>query len=120
MGRVLLVHGSNHAFSGPEQMAREWVPATIGARADNPVPAARRSSGLRTKQRGLLGHVGPGRPRSGGRLVREGRELTTWVIHCPHCAKLHTHGGDPGHRVSHCFRAPRNNGYFLTEGTEET
>jgi site-specific recombinase XerD len=44
---------------------------TIGVRADNPVPAARRSSGLRTKQRGLLGHVGPGRTRSGGRLVRQ-------------------------------------------------
>jgi site-specific recombinase XerD len=44
---------------------------TIGARADNPVPAARRSSGLRIKQRGLLGHVGPGRSRGGGRLVRQ-------------------------------------------------
>jgi hypothetical protein len=48
---------------------------TIGARADNPVPAARRSSGLRTKQRGLLGHVGSGRPRSGGRLVRQPSRL---------------------------------------------
>jgi site-specific recombinase XerD len=48
---------------------------TIGARADNPVPAARRSSGLRTKQRGLLGHVGPGRPRGGGRLVRQPSRL---------------------------------------------
>ena len=47
----------------------------IGARADNPVPAARRSSGLRTKQRGLLGHVGPGRPRGGGRLVRQPSRL---------------------------------------------
>jgi site-specific recombinase XerD len=48
---------------------------TIRARADNPVPAARRSSGLRTKQRGLLGHVGPSRPRSGGRLVRQPSRL---------------------------------------------
>jgi site-specific recombinase XerD len=48
---------------------------TIGARADNPVPAARRSSGLRAKQRGLLGHVGRGRPRSGGRLVRQPSRL---------------------------------------------
>ena len=42
-----------------------------GVRADNPVPAARRSSGLRTPARGLLGHLGPGRPRGGGRLVRQ-------------------------------------------------
>jgi site-specific recombinase XerD len=48
---------------------------TLGARVDNPVPAARRSSGLRAKQRGLLGHVGPGRPRGGGRLVRQPRRL---------------------------------------------
>lgn len=45
-----------------------------GARADNPVPAARRSSGARVR-RGLLGHLGPGRPRGGGRLVRTPRRL---------------------------------------------
>jgi integrase/recombinase XerC len=52
----------------------EFVVMT-GARADNPVPAARRSSGLRASRRGLLGHIGPGRPRSGGRLVRQPRQL---------------------------------------------
>jgi integrase/recombinase XerC len=46
-----------------------------GAREENPVPAARRSSGLRASRRGLLGHIGPGRPRSGGRLVRQPRRL---------------------------------------------
>jgi integrase/recombinase XerC len=46
-----------------------------GERADNPVPAARRSSGLRASRRGLLGHVGAGRPRGGGRLVRQPRRL---------------------------------------------
>ena len=46
-----------------------------GLRADNPVPAARRSSGLRATGRGLLGHLGPGRPRRGGRLVRQPRRL---------------------------------------------
>jgi integrase/recombinase XerC len=46
-----------------------------GVRADNPVPAARRSSGLRASRRGLLGHVGTGRPRGGGRLVRQPRRL---------------------------------------------
>lgn len=46
-----------------------------GARVDNPVPAGRRSSGLRAKRRGLLGHIGPGRAGTGGRLVRETRRL---------------------------------------------
>lgn len=47
----------------------------VGDRADNPVPAARRSSGLRATRRGLLGHLGPGRPRHGGQLVRAERRL---------------------------------------------
>src|SRR5215472_18590014 len=46
-----------------------------GARADNPVPAPRRGRGLRPKSRGLLGHLGPGRVRGGGRLVRQERRL---------------------------------------------
>jgi integrase/recombinase XerC len=46
-----------------------------GDRAENPVPAARRASGLRRPQRGLLGHVGRGRPRGGGRLVRQPQRL---------------------------------------------
>lgn len=46
-----------------------------GVRDDNPVPAPRRGSGLRPKARGMLGHLGPGRPRHGGRLVRQQRRL---------------------------------------------
>lgn len=46
-----------------------------GVRVDCPVPAARRSAGARAKQRGLLGHVSTGRPRTGGRLVREPNRL---------------------------------------------
>jgi len=46
-----------------------------GARTDNPVPAARRATGVRALQRGLLGHLGPGRPRGGGRLVGAPRRL---------------------------------------------
>ncbi|GAA4491545.1 tyrosine-type recombinase/integrase [Rhodococcus olei] len=42
-----------------------------GARQDNPVPSPRRGQGLRPQARGLLGHLGPGRPRAGGRLVRQ-------------------------------------------------
>jgi|SRR5450759_649217 len=49
--------------------------AISGFRADNPVPAARRSTGLRAKRRGPLGHIGPGRPSTGGRLIRESRRL---------------------------------------------
>ena len=44
-------------------------------RADNPVPAPRRGQGLRAKSRGVLGHLGPGRARAGGRLVRSPRRL---------------------------------------------
>jgi site-specific recombinase XerD len=47
----------------------------VGVRAANPVPVARRSSGLRATPRGLLGHLGPGRRRSGGQLVRQPRRL---------------------------------------------
>jgi len=46
-----------------------------GARADSPVPTARRATGLRPKRRGLLGHVSTGKARTGGRLVREPRRL---------------------------------------------
>jgi integrase/recombinase XerC len=46
-----------------------------GARPDNPVPSPRRGQGLRPVSRGLLGHLGPGRPRGGGRLVRQARRL---------------------------------------------
>lgn len=46
-----------------------------GGRIDNPVPAPRRGQGLRVKSRGVLGHLGPGRPRGGGRLVQSPRRL---------------------------------------------
>ncbi|MEB3062685.1 tyrosine-type recombinase/integrase [[Mycobacterium] zoologicum] len=46
-----------------------------GRRGDNPVPSPRRGQGLRRSERGLLGHLGPGRARTGGRLVRQPRLL---------------------------------------------
>lgn len=52
----------------------EYMVAT-GERSTNPVPTARRSSGLRASKRGLLAHVSSGRPRSRGRLVREAKRL---------------------------------------------
>jgi integrase/recombinase XerC len=49
----------------------------VAARAvtDNPVPAARRSSGFRAARRGLLGHLGRDREHGGGKLVREAKTL---------------------------------------------
>lgn len=47
----------------------------IGIRTDSPVPTARRSSGLRAPRRGLLGHLGLGRARGSGQLVRSPRRL---------------------------------------------
>jgi site-specific recombinase XerC len=46
-----------------------------GVRPESPVPAGRRSSGLRAVRRGMLGHLGTGRPRGGGQLVRAERRL---------------------------------------------
>lgn len=46
-----------------------------GVRADNPVPTARRATGLRPKVRGMLGHIGPRRAPTGGRLVRGPQRL---------------------------------------------
>lgn len=46
-----------------------------GVRTGNPVPSPRRGQGIRPAGRGLLGHLGPGRPRGGGRLVRQPRRL---------------------------------------------
>jgi integrase/recombinase XerC len=46
-----------------------------GTRDENPVPAARRSSGLRSARRGLLGHISSGRSRGGGQLVRQPQRL---------------------------------------------
>jgi integrase len=46
----------------------------VGERAENPVPAARRTSGLRGRRTGLLGHVAV-RSRSDGRLVRQPQRL---------------------------------------------
>lgn len=46
-----------------------------GVRDDNPVPTPRRGQGLRPPPRGLLGHLGPGRPRGGGRVVRQPKLL---------------------------------------------
>lgn len=47
----------------------------VGERDVNPVPGARRSTGWRAPKRGMLGHLGPGRNRGGGRLVRQPRRL---------------------------------------------
>lgn len=65
-GAEKVVRLTGHRGAAPATMNRRVAAVrglfefavTVGARSDNPVPAARRSSGLRAKQRGLLGHVG--------------------------------------------------------------
>ena len=51
-----------------------------GLRTDNPVPAARRSTGLRPKTRGMLGHIAPGDPLpAGGWSGSSGACLRAWI-----------------------------------------
>ena len=85
-------HRSSNAVVVPITGSRGSAPASVnrrvaaaraffehqvlaGSRDDNPVPSPRHGQGLRPKSRGVLGHLGPGRPRGGGRLVREQRRL---------------------------------------------
>jgi hypothetical protein len=36
------------------------------------------------------------------------------TFHCPLCMKVHTHGPEEGHRISHCNNSDHHpNGYFL-------
>ena len=65
-----------------------------GARDDNPVPAPRRGQGLRPKARGVLGHLGPGRARQGGRLVRQQRRLPE-SLDRPTCRRVPRRSGHP-------------------------
>lgn len=64
----------------------------VGVRDDNPVPAARRSTGLRGRPRGLLGHVGSRSSSSGGRLVRQPRRLPESLTASEVAAFLHDLG----------------------------
>jgi integrase/recombinase XerC len=80
---VKVVRLADHRGAAPATMNRRIAAVRgllqyavlAGVRGDNPVPAARRNQGLRPERRGLLGHLGPSRPRGGGRLVRESRRL---------------------------------------------
>jgi integrase/recombinase XerC len=81
-GKVVALHRSRGAASATINRRVAAVRAlfehqvVVGARAENPVPAPRRGQGLRPKTRGMLGHLGPGRPRGGGRLVRQPQRLS--------------------------------------------
>jgi len=71
-GEVVVVRLADRRGAAPATMNRRIAAARglfeyaclAGLRSDNPVPAARRSTGVRVR-RGLLGHLGPGRSRSG-------------------------------------------------------
>ena len=58
-----------------------------GVRAENPVPAARRSTGLRPSRRGLLGHIGPGLLRSGGRRPAPSRTTVRPAVLTGRCCQ---------------------------------
>jgi integrase/recombinase XerC len=78
-----VVRLTRHAGAAPSSVNRRVAAVralfehqvVLGARVENPVPAPRRGQGLRAKSRGVLGHLGPGRPRGGGRLVRAPQRL---------------------------------------------
>lgn len=46
-----------------------------GSRDSNPVPMGRRTTGLRARPRGMLGHLSTGKPGPGGRLVKQQQRL---------------------------------------------
>jgi integrase/recombinase XerC len=83
-GRGVVVRMDRRRGAAPATMNRriaavrglfEYAVIT-GLRAESPVPAARRSSGLRAVRRGMLGHLDhASRSRAGGRLVRTQRRL---------------------------------------------
>ena len=83
-GRGVVVRMDRRCGAAPATMNRriaavrglfEYAVIT-GLRAESPVPAARRSSGLRAVRRGMLGHLDhASRSRAGGRLVRTQRRL---------------------------------------------
>jgi integrase/recombinase XerC len=78
-GKVMAVRRQTAASTVNRRVAAvraffEYLVMT-GSRTGNPVPSPRRGQGIRPAARGILGHLGPGRPRGGGRLVRQPRRL---------------------------------------------
>ena len=82
--RSVVVELSSRTGAAPATMNRRIAAVrglfeyavVAGVCAQNPVPAARRSTGVRAQRRGLLAHLGPGRSgRGAGRLVRAPKRL---------------------------------------------
>jgi hypothetical protein len=49
-------------------------------------------------------------------IVTAARDGRSFVVRCPYCRKVHTHGAIEGHRVAHCEeRRPDCPGYVLRE-----
>jgi hypothetical protein len=67
---------------------------------------------LRRDRRAALPHINriPVVPLK--REVTIGRDRV-WVIDCPYCGREHTHGAEPGHRVSHCRHHGSGPGYII-------
>ncbi len=74
---------------------------------------------LRRDRRAALSHVGGipvvplKREVTIGRDPKTGDLVRTWIIDCPYCGREHTHGAEPGHRVSHCWHDGSDPGYII-------
>ncbi len=124
------------AMTKPERIAhlrdRGWQSVSYGGvqswRAPGPdehqwwtLAAAIREQ-LRRDRRAGLPHIG------GIPVVPLKREVTfgprrdlgrSWVIDCPYCGREHTHGAEPGHRVSHCRHAGSDPGYIIERPADD-
>jgi hypothetical protein len=80
-GKLPTVAGHLDAARADARAFLEYL-VMSGVRSGNPVPSPRRGQGIRPAARGLLGHLGPGRPRGGGRLVRQPRRLPESLPAC--------------------------------------
>ena len=91
--------------------AQSWRSPDPDEHATSYTLAAAIREQLRRDRRAALPHIGriPIVPRKRevtmGRDPQTGDLVRVWVIDCPYCGREHTHGDEPGHRVSHCRHA---------------
>ena len=80
---------------------------------------------LRRDRRARLPHIDgiPIVPRKRevtmGRDPQTGELVRVWVIDCPYCGREHTHGAEPGHRVSHCRHHGSGLGYIIERPADD-
>jgi hypothetical protein len=99
-----------------------WEPP--GERRLYTLAAAIREQLLRDR-RAVLPHVGDipvvplKREVNLGRDPQSGEPVLCWVIDCPYCGREHTHGAEPGHRVSHCWHHGSDPGYIIEHPADD-